>query len=214
MAQLVELDRLRAENARLGQIQADAEELAALRKQQGELQRLRGQVGLLAGQLRAATNSAQVAGAVTNAATGPKKVGLGQQVLLENLSDAGQASPEAALETLLWATQKNPDRLSELIYLPEEVKRNPEAAKSLVAEVTKQLNAPQQGVIGLRLHRMQYYGAYGVENKDGTSTIYKDVAELNYGVVGAKARPEDEFTYPNTLRFSLLDGKWRLLLVN
>jgi hypothetical protein len=147
-------------------MQVEPEELRRLREQESELLRLRGQVGALATQLRLATNAIGQAGAnaapssaQSNAPPASMQVGLGHQADVAKFSDRGQHSPEAALETLLWAAQNQPVRFAELVQMPDVIRRSPEKLASVVKNLAQQLNASQQGVTSVRLQSLQYWGA-------------------------------------------------------
>ncbi len=73
-----------------------------------------------------------------------------------------------------------------LVQIPEAIGQSPEKMECVVRDLGQQLNAAQQGVSFMRLQNLRYWGAYGVENPGGTSTIYKDVVQLQYGLGGAK----------------------------
>ncbi|MDB6122206.1 MAG: polymerase, sigma-24 subunit, subfamily [Pedosphaera sp.] len=89
--------QLRAENERLAKVKADAEELERLRRKTADLARLRGEVT----SLRRANQEliqAQLAKSRSRENRTPSAFIPGAQ-----LADAGLATPEASLQTLLWA---------------------------------------------------------------------------------------------------------------
>ncbi len=210
----------RAEHSRPPATQVEADELQRLRERQNEMLGLGGQIGEPANPLRLVTNSADRVGdqaASSSPLTNPpplaSAVGWGELAHVKEFSDRGQHSPETALETLIWAAQNQPERIAELVQMPETIRQSPEKLESVVKDLGQQLNAVEQGVVFMRLQNLQYWGAYGVGNEDGTSTIYKDVVQLQYslGWAWAKERPEAGVAFPNQLKLTRVAGKWKLL---
>ncbi len=102
------IGKLRAQNRRLSRLKLDTDELARLRAEHDELLRLRGQVGVLEREL---TNRS----ASTTSETQPTS---DRPLILpaDQLQDVGAESPQAAIETFLWAAGNNQaKRMSELL---------------------------------------------------------------------------------------------------
>jgi len=110
--QAAEARELRERLARLRALEVDAAELERLRAEHADLMRLRGQVGELQRELAnykgaaSARRNDKVPGAHDSNLT----------LTSDALQDAGAATPEAAIQTMLWAaTLKNGGRFAELL---------------------------------------------------------------------------------------------------
>ena len=107
-----EAAELRDRLERLRALEADAAELKGLRAEHEDLMRLRAQVGELRREL---ANYKAVAGSRRDGAgAGAKDTGV--TWTSEALQDAGAATPEAAIQTMLWASKhKDGGRMAELL---------------------------------------------------------------------------------------------------
>ena len=92
-----------------------------LNRNTAELARLRGKIGLLQ-QALASRPQPQNANADWKPGT-PRR--------LEEMSDVGQATPEAALQTTIWAALANPQRLMDLVHLPAPGSTHPERLEQM-----------------------------------------------------------------------------------
>jgi hypothetical protein len=98
----------------LQKVQAKADELEQLRKDASDVVRLRGQVAQLTRQCEA--DKKQLAQLKSSPATAPKKSGI--SFTREQMVNAGYATPEAALQTLVWATMSGnltPEQIREAL---------------------------------------------------------------------------------------------------
>ena len=142
MQQLVEeTARLRAGNAGAEGRKDEAAEVARLRSSQEELLRLRGQVAELRRQLLTAASPAR-----QPPETPPVLWRMGERRAPGELRSSGQATPQAALETLLWTAQNQPQSFGDMFRLdPALSDRNrerwqamaPAAAAALAAQLGK-----------------------------------------------------------------------------
>src|SRR5438477_8119320 len=119
LKQIAQADELRDRLERLRTLEAGAAELKRLRAEHEDLMRLRGKVGELTREL---ANYKAAAGARRNGAgAGANEPGL--MLTSDALQDAGAATPEAAVQTMLWAAKhKDGGRFAEL--LDHEALRN------------------------------------------------------------------------------------------
>ncbi len=93
-------------------LQIDEAELSRLRAQQAELLRLRGQVGLLNQRLAEQTPPVDQQ---------PKVWRNGESRRVDEFHDVGALTAEACFESLIWAVKNNPQRLMDLVHLPENL---------------------------------------------------------------------------------------------
>jgi len=92
-----------------------------LKRNTAELPRLRGKIGLLQ---QALASRPQPQNANANWKPGTSR-------RLEEMSDVGQATPEAALQTIIWAALMNPQRLMDMVHLPAPGSTDPERLEQM-----------------------------------------------------------------------------------
>ncbi len=93
-------------------LQIDEAELSRLRAQQAELLRLRGQVGLLNQRLAEQTPPVDQQSKVWRN---------GESRRVDDFHDVGALTVEACFESVMWAVKNNPQRLLDLVHLPENI---------------------------------------------------------------------------------------------
>jgi RNA polymerase sigma factor (sigma-70 family) len=141
---------------RLGQSRVDQAELDRLRDEHSELLRLRGEIGRQRAQLeQLAAASTRPAGSAALAATTSKSTD--RDVPRQSWSDAGFATPEAALQTRGWAViNGNRERFSESVLITP-------GARKLVEDMLVQMASSSTDPDKDRLIREAVNKKWGVE---------------------------------------------------
>jgi hypothetical protein len=204
---------------RLGQSRVDQAELDRLRDEHSELLRLRGEIGRQRAQLeQLAAASTRPAGSAALAATTSKSTD--RDVPRQSWSDAGFATPEAALQTRGWAViNGNRERFSESVLITP-------GARKLVEDMLVQMASSSTDPDKDRLIREAVNKKWGVEeavlmplmalDHDKTFTGYRIVTQqspspdemvLEVETTMASAPPQKE-----TMKFRRIGSDWKLLL--
>lgn len=173
---------------------------------QSELLRLRGQVTQLNRQL------AQLAKPVAAEA---KPLQNGERRRLDDFHDAGAKTAEAAFETLVWAARNAPERLVELIHLPDNVRNNPDVLASAgpgLAEIINQVVFNGQ----TKWQELSLRGGgetkFVEKNADKTNIVFDQVRSY-FLIAWDTAGSESE--NHNNIFFKEFPGEgWRLMLPN
>lgn len=196
---LTDVARLREENQRLAGLRVNAEDLAQLRSNRLELLRLRGEAALL----RRAAEEAPQAGARTDSWR------VGARVERSDWHDAGQASPEATVQTYWWAAATgNADRLRQCC-VPREGNDNVSAEYAALdlKDRSERLNPRLIGALRLT----------SIARADADhATVEIDQMHRIHGINGQEI-PETELqrAWSNPVKESYevrnIQGQWRLV---
>lgn len=184
-------------------LQIDEAELNRLRAQQAELLRLRSQVGLLK------QNLAEQAPPV---AQQPKVWRNGESRRVDDFHDVGALTAEACFESLIWAVKNNPQRLMELVHLPENVGTDATLRASASTDLAKMIalttlwgDKPMQEV-SLRGGRTIKYA----RNDGDQQTIIHDDLK-SFFLVGQLLNGREEENHNNMFFHAFPEG-WKLVI--
>lgn len=142
-AQAREASRLREENRRLASEQATPAEMESLRADHAEMERLRGEIEALSRRVEQAdVKPAAPNTAIPMGAAGPS----GSTVAASAWRNAGQTTPEAALETALWSAKEGDlATLAGMLLLDDGARAKAEQLLAGLPEATRvQYATPEQ----------------------------------------------------------------------
>jgi len=198
---------------RLAALHADNERL---NRNTGEMLRLRGEVGLLKRELSDAART-MVRPTEQFPATRPHSTWkLREPRKLTDFQDVGSETPEATVETILWAAQNNSPNLLGMIHLPEELLSKAKT-DGQTDTLTRQLAAQLVGQASdvAKDDEQQIWLDDG--NKTDFSHITPNATNEYYTVIkfnlsGRRNLDDSSTEHYNHLLLAKIDGLWRLVI--
>jgi hypothetical protein len=138
-----EINRLRRENQRLTGRRVPPEELESLRSEQRELARLRSQAAELKDYLQLASRDQAPSREKPAPTLKPLASGM---IPVESLTDAGGATPAAAVQTFFWAVaQADPDAVAKQLVFGDAARTKADALfASLDAATRERIGTPEK----------------------------------------------------------------------
>ncbi len=198
---------------RLAALHADNERL---NRNTDEMLRLRGEVALLKRELSDAART-MVRPTEQVSATRPRSTWkLREPRKLTDFQDVGSETPEATVETILWAAQNNSPNLLGMIHLPEELLSKAKTdgqTDTLTRQLADRLIEQASNVAKDDEQHVWIDG--GIEADTTTITLngtnnYAKV--INFNLSGRRNLDDSSTEHYNHLLLAKIDGLWRLVI--
>lgn len=197
---------------------AATDELERLRKEHAELLKLRGEIGRLRGAEQELARLKATAPTVARNATRSLELAAGQELPKDSWSDAGFATPTAALQTRGWAVvNANRDRFKESLHITEGARKLMEAmlegmitASPDPAKAREQIRqgglTTEDGVLFplIAENQQRNYTGYRVLSQQNP-TADETVLELETQMASGTAKKD-------TVKMQRRDGAWKVVI--